>query len=128
VILADMHRGGQHPEWDEELRFTLYEDLDDIIARSDSRPDVSLSASASVPGVPPKDGPGIVTPAALASKSRKGPLGKKGGKSMRVACFADDAKEPELIGEVVVDVEEAVKKGEVDGGCSWACEQTALIR
>jgi hypothetical protein len=58
---------------------------------------------------------GALTPAQLASKSRKGPLGKKGGKSMKVACYADDAKEPELIGEVVVPIDEVLKKGEVDG-------------
>lgn len=34
---------------------------------------------------------------------------------MRVACYADDAKEPELIGECVVGIDEVLKKGEVDG-------------
>lgn len=34
---------------------------------------------------------------------------------MKVACYADDAKEPELIGEVVVPIDEVLKKGEVDG-------------
>jgi hypothetical protein len=58
---------------------------------------------------------GSVTAQALASKSRKGPIGKKGGKSMKVACYADDAKEPELIGEVTVPIDEVLKAGEVDG-------------
>lgn len=121
-------RGGQHPEWDEELRFTILEDADDILTRSDSRGNTSLSSSTSQPSVsvsgsslsssttkdtPPA--PGVITAGALASKSRKGPIHKKGGKSMKVACYADDAKEPELIGEVVVPIEEALKKGEVDG-------------
>lgn len=120
-------RGGQHPEWDEELRFTILEDADDILTRSDSRGNNSLSSSTSQPSVsvsslssstagkdtPPA--PGVITAGALASKSRKGPIHKKGGKSMKVACYADDAKEPELIGEVVVPIEEALKKGEVDG-------------
>lgn len=35
---------------------------------------------------------------------------------MKVACFADDAKEPELIGEVTVPIDEVLKLGEVDGG------------
>ncbi|RSH82261.1 hypothetical protein EHS25_005971 [Saitozyma podzolica] len=119
-------RGGQHPEWDEELRFTILEDADDILTRSDSRGNTSLSSSTSQPSVsvsslssstatkdtPPA--PGVITAGALASKSRKGPIHKKGGKSMKVACYADDAKEPELIGEVVVPIEEALKKGEVD--------------
>jgi len=34
---------------------------------------------------------------------------------MKVACFADDAKEPELIGEVTVPIDEVLKLGEVDG-------------
>lgn len=113
--------GGQHPEWDEELRFTIHEDLDDVLLRSESQSD-SLNSSVSSKNVAgdmgqltPSTTLGALTPAQLASKSRKGPLGKKGGKSMKVACFADDAKEPELIGEVVVPIDEVLKKGEVDG-------------
>jgi hypothetical protein len=34
---------------------------------------------------------------------------------MKVSCFADDAKEPELIGEVTVPIDEVLKLGEVDG-------------
>ncbi|WWD19239.1 hypothetical protein CI109_103697 [Kwoniella shandongensis] len=109
-------RGGQHPEWDEELRFAIFEDVDDVLVRSESQPD---SLNASLNGAPaplPKDTPaGVITSAALASKSRKGRLGKKGGgKTLKVTCYADDPKEPELIGECVVNFEEALKKGEVD--------------
>jgi hypothetical protein len=67
------------------------------------------------PGIPNASLSGSVTAQALANKSRKGPIGKKGGKSMKVACFADDAKEPELIGEVTVLIDEVLKLGEVDG-------------
>lgn len=89
------------------------EDVDDVLIRSESQNDTSLSSSTSR-----ADGlyqPGVTTAAALASKSRKGPIHKKGIKSMKAACYADDAKEPELIGECVVDIEEVLKKGEVDG-------------
>ncbi|WWC90567.1 uncharacterized protein L201_005503 [Kwoniella dendrophila CBS 6074] len=108
-------RGGQHPEWDKELRFAILEDLDDVLVRSESQSE-SLNASLNGKPTPPsKDSPaGVITSAALASKSRKGPLNKKGGKSMKVACYADDAKEPELIGECVVNIDEVLKKGEVD--------------
>ena len=34
---------------------------------------------------------------------------------MIVACYADDPKEPELIGETVVDLTEVLTKGETDG-------------
>ncbi|CEL58120.1 hypothetical protein RSOLAG1IB_02865 [Rhizoctonia solani AG-1 IB] len=81
-------RGGQHPEWDEEVRFSIYEDAEDELARTsgDKTP-------------PPKD------------RFRN----IKGGKSMRVSCYADDPREPDLIGETQVDLTEALTKGEVDG-------------
>ena len=39
----------------------------------------------------------------------------KGGNAMHVACFAEDPKEPELIGETMVDLTEVLTKGETDG-------------
>jgi hypothetical protein len=128
---TDIDRGGQHPEWDEELRFTIQEDLDDILLRSESLPD-SLNSSLSSKPLPPPGQPadppmpGAITSAALASKSRKGPIGKKGGKSMRVTCYADDAKEPELIGEVAVNIDDVLKNGEVDGELSLSGAVTLL--
>ncbi|KAI9637599.1 uncharacterized protein MKK02DRAFT_43525 [Dioszegia hungarica] len=109
-------RGGQHPEWDEELRFTVKEDMDEVLARSDSSADTSLSSSTSQPALPAKDGSisGVTTAAALANKSRKGPVKKHVGKKLNVACYADDAKEPELIGECAVLIDDVLKKGEVD--------------
>ncbi|WVW85414.1 hypothetical protein I302_107452 [Kwoniella bestiolae CBS 10118] len=108
-------RGGQHPEWDEELRFAIVEDLDDVLVRSESQSDSLSSSTNGAPPPPLKDSPsGVITSAALANKSRKGPLNKKGGKSLKVACYADDAKEPELIGECVVNIDDVLKKGEVD--------------
>ena len=109
-----MNRGGQHPEWDEELRFTIIEDVDDVLVRSESQPDNSLFSSTSH-SLSTDSQPGVTTAAALANKSRKGPITKKGVKSMKVAVYADDAKEPELIGECIVNIEEVLKKGEVDG-------------
>lgn len=34
---------------------------------------------------------------------------------MKVACYAHEAKGPELIGDCVVSLEDVLKKGEVDG-------------
>ncbi|KAI5894048.1 uncharacterized protein SCHCODRAFT_02497908 [Schizophyllum commune H4-8] len=87
-------RGGQHPEWDEEIRFTLYEDTDDILQRT-------AQDDGTPPPPPPKD-------------NRKGPKKIKGGKSMHMACFADDPREPDLIGETNVDLTEVLTKGETD--------------
>lgn len=83
-------RGGQHPEWDEEIRFTIYEHSDTPKAPDDGSP----------PPLPPKAG--------------HGPKKIQGGEKMALACFAAD-KEPELIGETVVDLTEVLTKGETDG-------------
>ncbi|KAF5333108.1 hypothetical protein D9611_002334 [Ephemerocybe angulata] len=86
-------RGGQHPEWDDEIRFTLYEDTEDVLARTAKK-------DGSPPPLPPKSG---------------SPLKKiKGGKLMKLACYADDSREPDLIGDADVDLTEVLTKGETD--------------
>jgi len=85
-------RGGQHPEWDEEFRFTIYEDVDDIV-----------NGAGTPPPPPPKNCRSV----------RK----IKGGTSMAIACFADDPRGPDLIGETLVDLTEVLTKGETDGTC-----------
>ncbi|KAI9466780.1 hypothetical protein BJY52DRAFT_1111136 [Lactarius psammicola] len=82
-------RGGQHPEWDEEIRFTIYEDSEALRGSNDGTP----------PPLPPKAG--------------RGPKKIQGGEKMTLACFAAD-KEPEFIGETTVDLTEALTKGETD--------------
>ncbi|KAJ8586190.1 hypothetical protein M405DRAFT_771988 [Rhizopogon salebrosus TDB-379] len=86
-------RGGQHPEWDEEFRFTLYEGIEDELA-------MNAQSTDTPPPLPPK-------------KSRT-PKNIKGGNSMRLQCYADDPREPDLIGEAVVDLTEVLTKGETD--------------
>ncbi|PPQ66287.1 hypothetical protein CVT26_010971, partial [Gymnopilus dilepis] len=86
-------RGGQHPEWDEEIRFTIFEDVDDVLART-------ANGDGTPPPPPPKDG--------------KKAKSIKGGKTMKLACYADDPREPELIGETDVDLTEVLTKGETD--------------
>lgn len=91
---------------------------------------LSSHMNPSHPTPPPKDSAaaslnsslsGSVTAQSLANKSRKGPINKKGGKSLKVACYADDAKEPELIGECNVPIDEVLKQGEVDGESCSVC-------
>ncbi|KAJ3790544.1 C2 domain-containing protein, partial [Lentinula aff. detonsa] len=85
-------KGGQHPEWDEEIRFQLYED--------DQEPsEVELVTGGTPPPLPPKN-----------DKS----LRIKGGMFMKLAAYADDAREPDLIGEGLVDLTEVITKGESD--------------
>jgi hypothetical protein len=45
----------------------------------------------------------------------------KGGKTMKLACYADDPREPELIGETDVDLTEVLTKGETDGQSCSLC-------
>ncbi|KAF9076380.1 hypothetical protein BDP27DRAFT_1284103 [Rhodocollybia butyracea] len=84
-------KGGQHPEWDEEIRFQLYED--------DEEPSKTKLNSGTPPPPPPKN-----------DKILK----IKGGTFMKVACYADDAREPDLIGDGLVDLKEVITKGESD--------------
>lgn len=85
-------RGGQHPEWDEEFRFTVYEATDDELA-------INSQSTDTPPRPPPKKGR---------------PKKIKGGNSMKLQCYADDPREPDLIGETVVDLTEVLTKGETD--------------
>ncbi|KIK65457.1 hypothetical protein GYMLUDRAFT_219527 [Collybiopsis luxurians FD-317 M1] len=84
-------KGGQHPEWDEEIRFQLCAD-DEELSQADM-------ADATPPPLPPKN-----------DRITK----IKGGMFMKLACYADDAREPDLIGEGLVDLTEVVTKGESD--------------
>ncbi|KAF8639740.1 hypothetical protein AX17_001002 [Amanita inopinata Kibby_2008] len=85
-------RGGQHPEWDEEIRFTLFEDTEDTSEQS--------AQKNSTPPPPPKN--------------VRRPKNIRGGRAMKVACFADDPREPDFIGEADVDLTEVLTKGETD--------------
>ena len=87
-------RGGQHPEWDEEVRFSLLEDSED-------ERDKAANGDGTPPPLPPKNA--------------KEPRKIKGGTSMKIQCFADDPREPDLIGETTVDLTEVLTKGETDG-------------
>ncbi|PLW06188.1 hypothetical protein PCANC_11584 [Puccinia coronata f. sp. avenae] len=90
-------RGGQHPVWDDELRFDIYENPKDAMA--------SASVSTTATG-------GIVP-----VKSNAPPIGSAGSagvKELRVAVYADDPRDPNLIGEGKVDLTDTLKKGEFD--------------
>lgn len=99
-------RGGQHPEWDEEVRFSLLEDVDNV----ERTPD------------------GNNTPPPLPPKNSKGPRKIKGGTLMKLQCFADDPKEPDLIGETMVDLTEVLTKGETDGTAVRLPEPCCLLK
>ena len=95
-----VRRGGQHPEWDEEVRFTIFEDVEDELARTATGDGTD---GTDPPPPPPK-------------KDKKK---SKSGKKMQLTCYADDPREPDLIGETMVDLTEVLTKGETDGMPSW---------
>jgi hypothetical protein len=41
----------------------------------------------------------------------------KGGHHMQLSVYADDPREPTIIGETKVDLTEVLTKGETDGEC-----------
>ena len=86
-------RGGQHPEWDEEFRYEVWDE-------DEPEPNVSVGPNGTPPPPPSK---------------KKGPLKIKGGNFLGIACYAEDLREPDLIGEVKVDLTEVLTKGETDG-------------
>ncbi|KAJ9125336.1 hypothetical protein QFC22_000295 [Naganishia vaughanmartiniae] len=81
-------KGGQHPTFDAEVRFKITEDAEDIVDRPDTNDGDSTKAR----------------------KSRRIPKNK----SMVVTVFADDPKEPKLVGETVVDLTAVFEKCEYD--------------
>jgi hypothetical protein len=89
-----LKRGGQHPEWDEEVRFPIVEDTEDILVRTGNGED----------NVPPP----------VPSKEPDEPKFNKKRK-MRLSCYADDPREPELIGDITINLEDVLTKGETDG-------------
>lgn len=46
---------------------------------------------------------------------------------MKLACYADDAREPDLIGDTNVDLTEVLTKGETDGELSMHTQSTPYL-
>ena len=99
-------RGGQHPEWDEEIRFTLYEDEPSTAA--------GTATGGDVPPTPPK-------------KDDKAPPSVRGGTSMSLMCHAEYLRDPEFIGDTKVDLTEVLTKGETDGSFASALTRFACV-
>lgn len=94
-------KGGQHPEWDEQVKFDIIEDASDLLARP--QPDgLSASDSSSSLG---RSG------AAIGKKK----VFAKGTKTLKLAVYADAPREPELVGEAVFDLAKALNTGEDEG-------------
>ncbi|KIO31729.1 hypothetical protein M407DRAFT_4848 [Tulasnella calospora MUT 4182] len=86
--------GGQRPEWNEELRFSIYETAEEELARTGGK------GAADAPLPPPQ------TDAKAKDPSER---------TMHLSCYAEHFKKPDFIGETTFDPTEALRKGEMDG-------------
>jgi len=88
-------KGGQAPEWDDELRFEIWQDAPD-----EARPEVTSTG-----GVKPAVENGSISSTRII---KQGPDANK--KIMKVAVYADDPRDPDLIGEGSVDLADTLKR------------------
>ena len=58
-------------------------------------------------------------------KKTKGVPNVQGGTFLKISCYAQDVKEPDLIGDTHVDLTEVLTKGETDGACRSVFELRA---
>ncbi|GAA99685.1 uncharacterized protein L969DRAFT_52264 [Mixia osmundae IAM 14324] len=121
-------RGGQQPKWDDELRFEIWHDLEDELLHQ--RVAVTATSTGGVlPLSPPAQSGESSSTSSLsvgnvsrqASSSSKMSSSsaaraslKPGQKTLQVAVYADDPKDPEIVGEATFDLAETLKKGETD--------------
>lgn len=102
-------RGGQQPTWDEEFRFEIPKDINQTHSVS------KLAAVNKHGGVSSASATGA---GALKGKVEPQPVvlpNQAGKRILRLAVYADDAKDPSLIGEALVELEDTIKKGNFDG-------------
>lgn len=91
-----IERGGQNPEWDAEFRFPIPADPADLVAPEGLKINKNGGVGLAVDG-----GKAVVTPAPAR-------------KIMRMACWADDPRDPKLIGEIMIELDEILTKGASD--------------
>lgn len=113
---AAKKKGGQHPEWDEEVRFRIYEDAEDIVRRPVRAPHSSTEPPAATDpwnGTPSRETSGGKTGSSTLPPI-PGEVRLPARKSITLQIFADDAKEPKLVGEAIIDLSQVIKSGEHD--------------
>lgn len=121
-----IERGGQQPEWDAEFRFEILKDglggKEQLTAESAivTHKGGVLPAPAMAPST--SQGSDVsATGVKLEKRLSKHSLGTPvistcaaGNRVLKVACWADDARDPKLIGEGELDIEETIQKGKYD--------------
>lgn len=92
-------KGGQTPEWDAELRFEVWQDMQDELQSE-------ITATGGVRPAAAQD------PAKQRANKANSASGKK---VLNISVWADDPKDPDLVGDATVDLTEPLKLGEWDG-------------
>lgn len=103
-----IERGGQQPFWDTEFRFELLKDEREQLSGEPAK-----NAVVNVKGgVMPIVGASSELKVQAASATSPSLNGKK---LLRLAVYADDAKDPKLVGEATLELDDVIKKGTFDG-------------
>lgn len=104
-------RGGQQPTWDAEFRF-------EILKEEFENEQLEAGGAAHVDrkgGVLPmstKEGQGSTN---RLEKPRATVTVGDGRRILKLACWADDNRDPRLIGEGELNIEDTIRKGKFDG-------------
>ncbi|BGP33458.1 hypothetical protein JCM10296v2_005260 [Rhodotorula toruloides] len=116
-----IERGGQQPEWDAEFRFEILKD--GLGGEEQLAADQKAVVTQKGGVLPAKSSAATGTDAASKHEKRDSnslivaPLATgypPGRRVLRIACWADDARDPKLIGEGELDIEETIKVGKFD--------------
>lgn len=122
-----IERGGQQPEWDAEFRFEILKEGFGGEEQLTAEQAAVVTHKGGVLPAPPmtpstSQGSDVSSSSKLEKRASKGTLAtpvvstvNSGRRVLRVACWADDARDPKLIGEGELDIEETIRKGKYDG-------------
>jgi hypothetical protein len=112
---STIERGGQQPEWDAEFRFEILKEGMGGEEQLAAETSTLVNASGGIGPLPPaKDGlTASVSRTSLTPATATTPY-PPGKRVLRIACWADDARDPKLIGEGELDIEQTIKQGTFD--------------
>ncbi|SCV70501.1 BQ2448_1895 [Microbotryum intermedium] len=111
-----IERGGQQPTWDAEFRFEILRDSTEQMGAISGATVNKLGGVASAAGTVSDDGKvlaGFTNTAPAAGTSTLN-ADTRGRKMLKLACWADDPKDPKLVGEGFLELEPTIKKGAFD--------------
>lgn len=109
---ATIERGGQQPNWDEEFRFEILKDEREQAGAAGAANALVNKHGGVLPVSQAGEQANKLQSAAAAQAT---PVASNGKKVLRLACYADDVKDPKLVGEGTLELDEIIKKGTFDG-------------